>query len=71
MFTRALENAGETRRFTITGAGANGWEVKEERDSRIIRSQLYTDWHRVERARQAFVREVLTLQLAGWRETAA
>jgi hypothetical protein len=72
MYARALEHAGEaTRRFTISGADAGGWDVKEERGSQVVRSVHYTDWHRVERARMAFAREVQTLQQAGWRVTAA
>jgi len=45
--------------------------VKEERDSQIIWSAHYTDWHRVERARMAIARQVMSLREAGWRETAA
>ena len=72
MYARALEHAGETRRFTISsGVETGGWDVKEEHDSQIIWSVHYTDWHRVERARMAFTREVQSLRQAGWRETAA
>ena len=72
MYARALEHAGETRRFTIsTATNTGGWDVIEERDSRIFWSIHYTDWHRVERARMAFAREVQNLRQAGWRETAA
>ena len=72
MYARALEHAGETRRFTISSAvTAGGWDATEERDSQIIWSAHYTDWHRVERARMAFAREVQNLRQAGWRETAA
>jgi len=71
MYARALEHAGETRRFTISGADAGGWDVKEERGTQVIWSIHYTDWHRVERARMNFTREVLELRQAGWRETAA
>jgi len=71
MYARALEHAGETRRFTIHNADAGGWDVKEERDTQVIWSVHYTDWHRVERARMTFTREVQELRQAGWRETAA
>ena len=71
MYARALEHGGETRRFTIRGANAGGWDVKEERGSQVIWSMHYTDWHRVERARMNFAREVQELRQAGWRETAA
>ena len=72
MYAQALEHAGETRRFTISsGADVGGCEGKEERDSQIIWSAHYTDWHRVERARMAIARQVMSLREAGWRETAA
>jgi hypothetical protein len=31
-----------------------GWDVREERDSRVVRQITYRDWHRVERVMQAF-----------------
>ena len=71
MYARVLEHAGVIRRFTIAGANAGGWDVKEEQDSQVIKSVHYNDWHRVERARMAFAREVQDLQRAGWRVTAA
>jgi hypothetical protein len=71
MYARALTHADQTRRFTITGAGEGGWDVKEERDSQVVRNVHYTDWHRVERARMVFAREVSTLKLAGWTDLAA
>jgi hypothetical protein len=70
MYERALEKTGETRRFTIAGAKAGGWDVKEEQGTQVIWSVHYTDWHRVERARMTFAREVQDLQRAGWTETA-
>jgi hypothetical protein len=33
---------------------AVGWEVREEAGQRLLRSVVVTDWHRVERAMQAF-----------------
>jgi hypothetical protein len=68
MFSKELTQAGHTRRFTISDAGAAGWEVKVEQDSRIIRQICYTDWHRVERALQSRAQQVLKLQEEGWRE---
>jgi len=69
MYARKFEKAGQTRRFTITSAGAEGWEVREEEDSRVVRSARYTDWHRVERARMTFAQEAATLESAGWKES--
>ncbi len=68
MYARELRKADQTRRFTITDAGVTGWEVREEQDSRVVRSVLYTDWHRVERARMTFARVAETLAMAGWTE---
>jgi hypothetical protein len=31
-----------------------GWEVRETRDSAIVRTKRYSDWHRVERALLVF-----------------
>jgi len=69
MYARMFQKAGQTKRFIITDAGASGWEVKEEQDSRIVWSARYTDWHRVERARMTFAREAETLADSGWRES--
>jgi len=69
MYARVFQKAGQIKRFTITDAGLSGWEVREEQDSRVIRSARYTDWHRVERARMTFAREAATLASAGWRES--
>lgn len=42
--------------------------MKEEQDSRIVRCVLYTDWHRVERARENFARLAERLEHSGWTE---
>jgi hypothetical protein len=68
MYRRILRNADHTRRFTITSSGASGWEVRDEQDSHLLRSRLYDDWHRVERARLAFAMEAAGLRDAGWVE---
>lgn len=70
MYARILRKAAHTRRFTITSTSSSGWEVRDEQDSRIIKSHLYRDWHRVERAKQTFAREAAGLRAAGWDETA-
>ena len=51
MFERNLHCDGHTRRFLIEAKGVDGWEVREEQDSAVVRAKLYDDWHRVERAR--------------------
>ena len=53
MVTLERNHDGHTRRVVIT-KGTVGWEVREERDSRVVRQITYRDWHRVERVMQAF-----------------
>ena len=66
MFTRELTQAGHTRRFELTNTGPEGWELRVEEDSAVVRQQSYTDWHRVERAIAQLAREVSELQSSGW-----
>ena len=66
MFERNLSCGGHTRRFLIESRGAQGWEVREEQDSAVVRAKLYDDWHRVERARSAFQVEIVSLTEQGW-----
>ena len=49
MFEKKLTNHGHTTKFSVT-EGGEGWEVRVEEDSRLVRRAMYTDWHRVERA---------------------
>jgi hypothetical protein len=53
MFSSELFHDGHTKRLTITRSG-DGWEVREEHDSQMVRKAHYSDWHRVERARAIF-----------------
>lgn len=69
MYVRLFTKAEETRRFLITSAGSIGWEVTEEQGSQVVSRVRYTDWHRVERARQHFAQLAETLQHAGWVES--
>lgn len=39
--------------ITVTKS-VDGWEVRETHDREVIRTQHYSDWHRVERAVQVF-----------------
>jgi hypothetical protein len=66
MFDRTLTHQGHVRQFSIREVGFEGWEVREARDSRVVRQINYTDWHRVERALAAFSLEVATLEERGW-----
>jgi hypothetical protein len=67
MFTKELRQAGHVRRFTISEAPEEGWEVREEQDSQLVRRTHYRDWHRVERARMRIDEQVSELEDRGWR----
>lgn len=69
-FDKSLRYLEKTRRYSIA-ATDTGWEVREERDSQIVRKVLYQDWHRVERARRSISNELDVLQRQGWSEVKA
>ncbi len=64
-FERILTKDTHTRRFEIL-AEPNGWRVVERADATVVRDDVYTDWHRVERARRAFAVEMSSLRAEGW-----
>jgi hypothetical protein len=66
-FAKIIRNADHIRRYTIQPV-ATGWEVRQEQDSQVVRRACYQDWHRVERARRAFVSEMSVLRQNGWIE---
>ena len=49
MRTHETTADGHLRKVVIT-RGAEGWQVRVERDNEVVRTATYTDWHRVERA---------------------
>jgi len=53
METRERTTSGHTETLVIT-KNAHGWEVRETHDRAVVRTQQYSDWHRVERALQVF-----------------
>ena len=53
MLTKERQVAGHTERMTIVPA-KSGWEVRQERDGRVVKLVTYLDWHRVERALMLF-----------------
>jgi hypothetical protein len=69
MCAKELINGGHTRPFTIDES-VEGWEVRVEQDSTVVRRVQYTDWHRVERALLGQVREGSDLEDGGWTERA-
>ena len=44
------------------------FDVRDEQDSRVLRSHVYHDWHRVERATLSFSLEIQALLDRGWVE---
>ena len=67
-FSQSFRKADRTRRYTIQTTKA-GWEVRQELDRHVVRRAYYDDWHRVERARRAFIIEITTLRDDGWTES--
>lgn len=67
MFSKIVRYQQQTRHYSIS-ATDTGWEVKEERDSEVVRRVYYQDWHRVERARRTITNELDDLQRQGWSE---
>ena len=55
MEKRTRTSRGHTDEITVTRS-EKGWEVRETRDSRLVKAHRYSDWHRVERAVLAFER---------------
>ena len=66
-FDKSLRYLEKTRRYSIATT-ETGWEVREERDSEVVRKVHYHDWHRVERARRSISIELDVLQRQGWSE---
>lgn len=67
-FEQTLRKDHHIRRFEIL-TDPLGWRVVERADATVVREALYTDWHRVERARRAFAVEMSTLRAEGWLDT--
>ena len=68
LFLKQLKQAGNILTFSIFPTTAGGWEVKEEAGDEIVRQVRLSDWHRVERARDAFSLKAMSLREAGWVE---
>ena len=49
---------------------AEGWEVREERDSVVLRDAIRGDWHRVERDLLLFDGRAAVLRQQGWNDEA-
>jgi hypothetical protein len=66
-FDKSVRLQEKTRRYCIASTDA-GWEVREERDSRVVRKVQLHDWHRVERERRSIAIQLDTLKSYGWTE---
>ena len=64
-FEKRLRRQQHTLRFSIATTDT-GWEIREERDSALVKQVHYQDWHRVERARRSMTIELDDLQREGW-----
>jgi hypothetical protein len=64
-FEQTFRKDHHTRRLEIL-LNAQGWRVVQRADTTVVRDALYTDWHRVERARRAFTVEMSGLKSEGW-----
>jgi hypothetical protein len=67
VFSRGLTDGSHTRRLEIERAPDEGWRIREERDSEVVRQVTYGDWHRVELAIRGFSAEAAQLTQRGWR----
>lgn len=67
MFSKSVRYHEQTRRYSIAQTDA-GWEVREERDSAVVKQVRYQDWHRVERAMRTITIELNDLERQGWSE---
>jgi hypothetical protein len=67
VFSRGLTDGSHVRRFDVERSPNEGWRVREERDTKIVRQVTYGDWHRVELAIRGFSAEAVQLTQEGWR----
>lgn len=68
-FTRTLQFLDHTRQYSIAITD-DGWELREVRDSELVRQARYQDWHRVERATRSISIELDDLCTKGWKDVA-
>lgn len=68
-FNRTLQRLDHTMHYSIVTTD-EGWELREERDSRLVRQAHFQDWHRVERATRVIAIQVDDLRTKGWADVA-
>jgi len=66
-FTKKLQRLEHTLHYSIVTT-EDGWELREERDSQMVRQAHFQDWHRVERATRSISIELDDLRTKGWSE---
>ena len=66
-FTKKLQRFDHTVHYSIVTTD-DGWELKEERDSKVVRQAHFQDWHRVERATRSISIKLDDLRTEGWAE---
>jgi len=64
-YTKKLQFHEHTRHYSIS-VTMDGWEVREVRDSEVVRQAHYQDWHRVERVQRSIANELDHQQAQGW-----
>jgi len=67
VFSSRLTDGNHVRRFEVDREPSEGWRIREERDSEVVRQVIYGDWHRVELAIRGFAVEAAQLTRNGWR----
>jgi hypothetical protein len=67
LFNRQLTHEGHIHRLVIT-SDINGWNIREEADTAVVRQIHREDWHRVERDCLLFDIAALDLKRDGWTE---
>jgi hypothetical protein len=67
VFLRGLTDGSHIRTIEVERAPNEGWRIREERDSEVVRQVTYVDWHRVELAIRGFSAEAAQLAQSGWR----
>ena len=69
VFNRTLRQLDHTMHYSVVTTD-EGWELREERDSRLVRQAHFQDWHRVERATRVITIQVDDLRTKGWADVA-
>ena len=67
VFSRGLTDGAHTLRFDVERAPSEGWKIREQHDTEVVRQVTYGDWHRVELAIRGFSALAWQLTQRGWR----